>query len=85
MTRVSLSRGHGTYVEGEGVIASVTGVITRVNKLVTVRAVKSRYGYIYRTFSFPFLYNCSTAIGIVPKLGIWSLAELLKSVELHAS
>ncbi|CAK5261906.1 unnamed protein product [Mycena citricolor] len=36
-------RGHGTYVDNEEVIASVTGTIERVNKLVTVRAVQSRY------------------------------------------
>jgi exosome complex component RRP4 len=36
-------RGHGTYVEDEQVIASVAGTIERVNKLVTVRAVRTRY------------------------------------------
>ncbi|SJL03371.1 related to Exosome complex component rrp4 [Armillaria ostoyae] len=36
-------RGHGTYVENEEVIASVAGTIERVNKLVTVRAVRTRY------------------------------------------
>lgn len=35
-------RGHGTYVENEEVIASVAGTIERVNKLVTVRAIRSR-------------------------------------------
>jgi len=36
-------RGHGTYVDGEEVIASVAGTIERVNKLVSVRAIKTRY------------------------------------------
>ncbi|KAF4610960.1 hypothetical protein D9613_006691 [Agrocybe pediades] len=36
-------RGHGTYVENEEVIASVAGTIERVNKLVSVRAIRSRY------------------------------------------
>jgi len=36
-------RGHGTYVDSEEVIASVAGTIERVNKLITVRAVRSRY------------------------------------------
>ncbi|KXN87671.1 Exosome complex component rrp4 [Leucoagaricus sp. SymC.cos] len=36
-------RGHGTYVDSEEVIASVAGTIERVNKLVTVRAIRSRY------------------------------------------
>ncbi|TFK63262.1 hypothetical protein BDN72DRAFT_776108 [Pluteus cervinus] len=36
-------RGHGTYVDSDEVIASVAGTIERVNKLVTVRAVHTRY------------------------------------------
>jgi len=36
-------RGHGTYVDKEQVIASVAGSVERVNKLVTVRAVRTRY------------------------------------------
>jgi len=36
-------RGHGTYVDREEVIASVAGTIERVNKLVTVRAIRTRY------------------------------------------
>ncbi|KAI0064062.1 hypothetical protein BV25DRAFT_1801041 [Artomyces pyxidatus] len=36
-------RGHGTYVDNEEVVASVAGIIERVNKLVTVRALRTRY------------------------------------------
>ncbi|KAI0331145.1 exosome complex exonuclease rrp4 [Cubamyces sp. BRFM 1775] len=36
-------RGHGTFVDDEEVIASVAGTVERVNKLITVRAVRSRY------------------------------------------
>ncbi|KAF8801358.1 hypothetical protein BYT27DRAFT_6799630 [Phlegmacium glaucopus] len=36
-------RGHGTYVDSEEVIASVAGTVERVNRLVTVRAIRSRY------------------------------------------
>jgi hypothetical protein len=36
-------RGHGTYVNDDQVVASVAGVIERVNKLVTVRALRTRY------------------------------------------
>ncbi|EPQ56741.1 hypothetical protein GLOTRDRAFT_115866 [Gloeophyllum trabeum ATCC 11539] len=36
-------RGHGTYVENDQVIASVAGTVERVNKLVTVRAIRTRY------------------------------------------
>ncbi|KAI9440780.1 exosome complex exonuclease rrp4 [Lactarius indigo] len=36
-------RGHGTYVDSDEVIASVAGVIERVNKLITVRALRTRY------------------------------------------
>jgi exosome complex component RRP4 len=35
-------RGHGTYVENEEVVASVAGSVERVNKLVTVRPVRTR-------------------------------------------
>ncbi|KIK68168.1 hypothetical protein GYMLUDRAFT_155664 [Collybiopsis luxurians FD-317 M1] len=36
-------RGHGTYVDNEQVIASVSGFVERVNKLITVRAARTRY------------------------------------------
>ncbi|KAI8343513.1 hypothetical protein BC941DRAFT_343983 [Chlamydoabsidia padenii] len=38
-------RGHGTYAEEEGsaVISSVAGTVERVNKLLSVRPLKSRY------------------------------------------
>lgn len=36
-------RGHGTYVDNDEVVASVAGTIERVNKLVTVRALRTRY------------------------------------------
>ena len=35
--------GHGTYVSGEELVASLAGVVERVNKLVSVRPVRSRY------------------------------------------
>ncbi|KAG8725660.1 exosome non-catalytic core subunit rrp4 [Ceratobasidium sp. 428] len=38
----SFMRGHGTFVEDEQVIASVAGTVERVNKLVSVKPVKSR-------------------------------------------
>ncbi|KAI8387482.1 exosome component 2-like protein [Blakeslea trispora] len=37
-------RGHGTYTEGEGImISSVAGAVERVNKLLSVRPLKTRY------------------------------------------
>ncbi|KAG2186539.1 hypothetical protein INT44_002763 [Umbelopsis vinacea] len=37
-------RGHGTYLDSEStVISSVAGVVERVNKLISVRALKARY------------------------------------------
>ncbi|EPT00972.1 hypothetical protein FOMPIDRAFT_1023524 [Fomitopsis schrenkii] len=36
-------RGHGTYIDNEEVISSVAGTVERVNKLISVRAVRSRY------------------------------------------
>lgn len=37
-----LNRGHGTYVEDDEVVASVAGTVERMNKLISVRAVRSR-------------------------------------------
>ncbi|KAK1924455.1 putative exosome complex exonuclease rrp4 [Papiliotrema laurentii] len=36
-------RGHGTYVESDQIVSSVSGTIQRVNKLISVKPVKSRY------------------------------------------
>ncbi|KIM88208.1 hypothetical protein PILCRDRAFT_814112 [Piloderma croceum F 1598] len=36
-------RGHGTYVDNEEVISSLAGTVERVNKLVTVKAIRTRY------------------------------------------
>ncbi|EFO28123.1 Rrp4-PA [Loa loa] len=36
-------RGHGTYMRGNDLIASVAGTVEQVNKLVSVRPLKSRY------------------------------------------
>jgi len=36
-------RGHGTYMEQEVLFASVAGVVERVNKLISVTPVKTRY------------------------------------------
>ncbi|ORX36871.1 putative exosome complex exonuclease rrp4 [Kockovaella imperatae] len=36
-------RGHGTYVDEEQVVSSLSGTIERVNKLVSVKALKQRY------------------------------------------
>ncbi|OCT65422.1 hypothetical protein XELAEV_18041662mg [Xenopus laevis] len=36
-------RGHGTYTEDDKLVASVAGVVERVNKLICVRALKARY------------------------------------------
>lgn len=46
LTDSARNRGHGTYVESEDVIASVAGIIERVNKLVTVRAIRSRFVFL---------------------------------------
>ncbi|KAG6462989.1 hypothetical protein O3G_MSEX013583 [Manduca sexta] len=36
-------RGHGTYVEDDSLKASVAGVMQKVNKLICIRPLKSRY------------------------------------------
>ncbi|KAK2465695.1 hypothetical protein APHAL10511_002239 [Amanita phalloides] len=42
-TSQEFMRGHGTYTDNDEVIASVAGIVERVNKLVTVRALRTRY------------------------------------------
>jgi exosome complex component RRP4 len=36
-------RGHGTFVQDEKLVATISGVVERVNKLISVRPLKSRY------------------------------------------
>jgi len=36
-------RGHGTYVQDDKVLASVAGTLERVNKLVSVRPLRTKY------------------------------------------
>jgi exosome complex component RRP4 len=36
-------RGHGTYMSEEGMNSALAGCLERVNKLITVHALKSRY------------------------------------------
>uniref|UniRef100_A0A915CJ35 Ribosomal RNA-processing protein 4 n=1 Tax=Parascaris univalens TaxID=6257 RepID=A0A915CJ35_PARUN len=40
---INFMRGHGTYLSGEELIASVAGAVEQVNKLLTVKPIKSRY------------------------------------------
>ncbi|XP_069465370.1 exosome complex component RRP4 [Ambystoma mexicanum] len=42
-TDTGFMRGHGTYMEDEKLLASVAGAVERVNKLLCVRALKTRY------------------------------------------
>jgi len=42
-TDTGFMRGHGTYLEDECLHASVAGTVERVNKLVSVRPLKTRY------------------------------------------
>lgn len=41
-TSLSCCRGHGTYMGEEKLIASVAGSVERVNKLICVKALKTR-------------------------------------------
>ncbi|XP_037083172.1 exosome complex component RRP4-like [Pollicipes pollicipes] len=36
-------RGHGTYKDGEFLVASVAGLVKRINKLISVQPLKTRY------------------------------------------
>eukprot|EP00742_Colponemidia_sp_Colp-10_P003578 GILJ01003810.1.p1 GENE.GILJ01003810.1~~GILJ01003810.1.p1 ORF type:complete len:315 (-),score=39.81 GILJ01003810.1:59-958(-) len=40
---IGYMRGHGTYEENGKLLASVAGIVERVNKLISVRPLKSRY------------------------------------------
>lgn len=42
-TDTGFMRGHGTYMGEEKLIASVAGSVERVNKLICVKALKTRY------------------------------------------
>ena len=42
MSSAGYIRGHGTYVKQEDVVASVSGLVERVNKLVSVRALRAK-------------------------------------------
>ncbi|XP_064603009.1 exosome complex component RRP4-like [Liolophura sinensis] len=42
-TDTGFMRGHGTYMEGDKLSASVAGLVERVNKLICVKPLKTRY------------------------------------------
>jgi len=42
-TEMGFLRGHGTYIKDNQLIATVSGVVDRVNKLISVRPLKARY------------------------------------------
>lgn len=50
------SRGHGTYIHDGNLVATVSGIVDRVNKLVSVLPLKSRY-----------VDSVSYTAGVVPK------------------
>jgi exosome complex component RRP4 len=39
-------RGHGTFVDDDKIVASVTGTVEIVNKLISVKPLKTRYSKI---------------------------------------
>ncbi|KZS94612.1 hypothetical protein SISNIDRAFT_410013 [Sistotremastrum niveocremeum HHB9708] len=43
-------RGHGTYLEKDQVVSSVAGTIERVNRLVSVKAIRARKGIFCVTY-----------------------------------
>ncbi|KAI8817119.1 uncharacterized protein EV422DRAFT_500363 [Fimicolochytrium jonesii] len=42
-TDTAFMRGHGTYTEDESLVASLAGVVDRVNKLISVKPLRTRY------------------------------------------
>lgn len=78
-------RGHGTYVDDDEVVAAVTGVLTRVNKLVTVRTLKSRLVFIVPLGSrFAYLIILHHHQGTTPKSETLSLDESPRCAQLRA-
>lgn len=43
LARFKFDRGHGTYMQDDCLYASVAGVVERVNQLISVKPLKSRY------------------------------------------
>ena len=41
-TEAGFMRGHGTFMEGDNLISAVAGVVERVNKVISVRALRAR-------------------------------------------
>lgn len=41
-TDAGFMRGHGTYLDNEQLLSSVAGAVEKVNKLITVRPLKTR-------------------------------------------
>lgn len=62
-------RGHGTQPVNEELLATVCGVVERVNKLVSVRPLRARYFERFLvTISVWILPICSTILPIKPLL-----------------
>ena len=59
MVVVGLHRGHGTYASEGNLVASVAGVVERVNKLICVRPLRSRWAesgvHMMHTCVLPYL------------------------------
>jgi exosome complex component RRP4 len=43
LCRIYASRGHGTFFIGESLHSAVAGTVDRVNKLISVKPLRSRY------------------------------------------
>ena len=56
---VGLHRGHGTYASEGNLVASVAGVVERVNKLICVRPLRSRWVGSWGTYD---VHLCSALI-----------------------
>lgn len=85
LTLLSLSactRGHGTYVEKGELVASVAGVVERINQLVSVRPMNARLGVAFThtgctqpVFQHPLFAPHS---GTLARLAMWWLGEYRK-------
>ena len=68
-------RGHGTYVVDDQVLASVAGTLERVNKLVSVKPLRTKYVLSLFMPERPEKLTCTllATTGIEEKSEIWLL------------
>lgn len=80
-----MSRGHGTYVDEDNLTASVAGEVERVDKLICVKPLKTRYvilithEHLYlQMLCIYIFFVCYWPADSMVRSEMWSLEESLK-------